>query len=588
MQLSKYPGDPTTPGIPAYRNATRTPGGNFPSIPSLPMSYEDVIPILKHLNGQGLSPSDLDASFDGGLRHKGVEYFTGPSKTHLHVVNRVNTRVMPVWNVMARIPGDSRETIVMGNHRDAWVLGASDPNAGSASQTELAKGLGVLLNKGWTPQRTILLASWDAEEYGLIGSTEFAEDFEDWIKANVAAYLNLDSSVSGQHFRAGASPSLAHLVQGAAKKVQRGDKSVWDTRLPESEKAALGVQSSDLRSQSVAQLGLSNPRTEAEGGTGVRPLGSGSDYTAFLQRCGVASIDFGYGSSLQSPVYHYHSVYDNLNWMKMFGDPTFQKHKEASQILGLLVLRLSEQTILPLNTTQYTHDLYDYYVQVREIRDAAGLDVQLENLENAIGRLGEASVKLDGKRAELEKKLRKRTEDIHNDDDDDEEELEKRAESELVEDAEEHRDEGHGDEEHGKHKHKHHKDKKDKKDKKKDKKKHKKHDKHKHHKDKKGNKKHKHKHGKDKQRDKKLYKAIAEVNYKLRKFESGFISKHGIPDREWYKHLVVAPGKWLGYGATTFPALTEAIIFDHDVGKGQFQADLLAGLLNALAEEIER
>lgn len=498
--MSKYPGDPTTPGVPAYKNATREAGGNFPSIPSLPMSYEDVIPILQALNGKGLQPSDLDASFDGGLRHRGVEYYTGPSDVHLHVVNRVNTRVMPVWNVMARIPGSSPETIVMGNHRDAWVLGASDPNAGSASQTELARGLGVLLKKGWKPQRTVMLASWDAEEYGLIGSTEFAEDFEDWIQARVAAYLNLDSSVSGQHFHAGASPSLAHLVKGAAERVQRGNSSVWDTRLPdtESELSALGRGNADLTATSVSALGQTQPRTEAEGGTGVRPLGSGSDYTAFLQRCGVASTDFGYGSSLQSPVYHYHSVYDNLHWMKMYGDPSFQKHKEAAQILGLLVLRLSEQTILPLNTTQYCHDLHGYYAQVEKLRDDSGLKVRLNNLKGAITRLSEASENLDRTRADLEKLLKKG------------------------------------------------------------------------------------------RKDEKVMKQVALVNAKLRKFESGFLHKNGIPDREWYKHLVVAPGKWLGYGATTFPALTEAIIFDKDKNKGQFQADVLAGLLDGLAIELER
>lgn len=495
-----YPGDPTTPGIPAYRNATRETGGNFPSIPSLPMSYEDVIPILKHLNGHGLQPSDLDESFDGGLRHKGVEYFTGPTETHLHVVNRVNTRVMPVWNVMARIPGSSPETIVMGNHRDAWVLGASDPNAGTASQTELAKGLGVLLKKGWKPQRTVMLASWDAEEYGLIGSTEFAEDFEDWIKDTVAAYLNLDSSVSGQHFRAGASPSLAHLVKGAAERVQRGNSTVWDTRLPDAgaEVAALGPQSADMTAASVAQLGQHQPAAEAAGGTGVRPLGSGSDYTAFLQRCGVASTDFGYASSLQSPVYHYHSVYDNLHWMRMFGDPAFEKHKEAAQILGLLVLRLSEQTILPLNTTQYCADLHGYYAQVEQLRDDAGLKIDLGNLKHSVTRLTEASESLDKTRAELEKLLKKG------------------------------------------------------------------------------------------RKDDRLMKEVALVNAKLRRFESGFLHKNGIPEREWYKHLVVAPGKWLGYGATTFPALTEAIIFDKDKDKGQFQADVLAGLLDGLAIDISR
>lgn len=128
--LSMYPGDPTTPGEPAYKNATRGEGANMPSIPSLPMSYEDAIPILKQLNGKGLSVSDLDDSFSGGLGSHGVEYFTGPSEVDLHLVNQVNTRVMPIWNTMAVIPGHiTDEVVIMGNHRDAWVLGGSDPNS---------------------------------------------------------------------------------------------------------------------------------------------------------------------------------------------------------------------------------------------------------------------------------------------------------------------------------------------------------------------------------------------------------------------------------------------------------------------------
>ena len=210
--LSKYPGDPTTPGVPAYPNVTRVEGGNFPSIPSLPMSFEDVLPILKQLEGKGIKASELGPEWTGGLEYFGLDYYVGPSEVDLHMVNEVNTRVMPNYNTMATIPGWIQdEVIVVGNHRDAWVLGGADPNSGTASQYEMIRGLGLLLKKGWRPLRTIVLCSWDGEEYGLIGSTEWAEDFGEWMGGKVAAYLNLDSSVSGQNFHASASPVSCRL-----------------------------------------------------------------------------------------------------------------------------------------------------------------------------------------------------------------------------------------------------------------------------------------------------------------------------------------------------------------------------------------
>ena len=156
-----------------------------PSLLSLPISFEDAIPLLKNIAGQGIPAGELPSDWTGGLGHYGVEYWTGPSEAEVHLVNEVNTRISPIWNTMATIPGlISDEVIVFGNHRDAWVLGASDPNSGTASQHEIIRGLGELLRQGWTPHRTIVLASWDAEEYGLVGSTEWTEDFGDWLKKN--------------------------------------------------------------------------------------------------------------------------------------------------------------------------------------------------------------------------------------------------------------------------------------------------------------------------------------------------------------------------------------------------------------------
>jgi N-acetylated-alpha-linked acidic dipeptidase len=282
--ISKYPGDPSTPGEPAYKNATRLegPDGNQPSIPSLPISYKDAIPLLKALEGKGVLASEISADWEGGLGHYGVEYWTGPSEADLHFVNKVNTRVMPIWNTMATIPGHiSDEVVIVGNHRDAWVLGGSDPNAGTAAQYELVRGLGKLLAKGWKPLRTIVLASWDAEEYGLIGSTEWTEDFGAWLKKDVVAYLNLDSATSGSHFNGAASPSLAWLVRQAASEINTdrdATVSMWDT------KEVKDLDAEVEESEDIEEFVVENA------GTGIRPLGSGSDFTSFLQRYGVSLL----------------------------------------------------------------------------------------------------------------------------------------------------------------------------------------------------------------------------------------------------------------------------------------------------------
>ncbi|KAJ2916443.1 hypothetical protein MD484_g3989, partial [Candolleomyces efflorescens] len=207
--VSMYPGDPTTPGYPSYENSTRTKGENIPKIPSLPLSWSNARVLLRTLN-------ESDPFYGKRVR----------------LLNNATTTVTPIWNTLAVIPGHiTDEVVVIGNHRDAWVLGATDPISGTVSVRELVRGLGHLLKKGWKPLRTILIASWDAEEWGLIGSTEWGEDFTEWIHENVVAYLNLDSSTAGSRLRFGASPLLAHLIRRTAQElphpVDKG-RSLWD------------------------------------------------------------------------------------------------------------------------------------------------------------------------------------------------------------------------------------------------------------------------------------------------------------------------------------------------------------------------
>lgn len=354
----------------------------------------------------------------------------------------------------------------------------------------MVRGLGKLLRKGWKPMRSIVLASWDAEEYGLVGSTEWAEDFGSWLTGNAAAYLNLDASSAGSHFHASASPSLARVVRGAAEDVERSSnpgESVWNTRL------------------------------DSDSATGITPLGSGSDYTAFLMRYGIASTDFSFGGGPKDPVYHYHSIYDSHTWVAKYGDPGFHKHTDGTKIIGLIALRIADSVILPLNTTQYAHDLDGYLSTIEEIKrsDESFESLNLDALGDAIRKLQEASAKYDERRGDVLRKLK----DI----------LEHKSyweqwrewasmvggtpsprpttwESSMDEIALA----------------------------------------------KETTQSNRPRMPRRKWRKLvKVIKEIREINIKLRDFESGFISEDGIKDREWYKHKGTSPGKWLGYGATT-------------------------------------
>lgn len=386
----------------------------------------------------------------------------------------------------------------------------------------MVRGLGKLIRKGWKPLRTIVLASWDGEEYGLIGSTEWAEDFGSWLQDNAATYLNLDSSTSGSNFHGSASPSLARLLRGAAEDVAKGadaSRSVWDAR-------ADGGDWDEYH-------GTVSAKTVDSGATGISPLGSGSDYTAFLMRYGIASTDFSFGGGPNDAVYHYHSIYDSHTWLAKYGDPGFHKHVEGAQIIGLIALRIADSLILPLNTTQYAHDLGGYLAKIEDLKNGddkyASLD--LARLGAAIEQLSASSAELDDTRADLLHQLHKV--------------VSKTSYLDRVKHAFAHALGGCRPQRaamptwpapEGTHAHAH-------------------------------------AHGRARGDDdsaagtthtaahatlsgnrkdiRKLLKKIRAVNLKLKGFEAGFISEEGITDREWYKHKGTSPGKWLGYGATT-------------------------------------
>ena len=333
--LSSGPGDPSTPGYASTKNAKRVGReqmSGIPKIPSLPLSYGEAAKILKALAGDRV-PDD----WQGGLP---FAYHLGPGPAEAEMSVEMDYAVRPLYDVIATIPGTAEpdRLVVLGNHRDAWTYGAVDPNSGTASFLETARGLAAALKTGWKPRRTILLASWDGEEYGLLGSTEWVEDRTPALQQNGVAYINLDSSVTGGDLDVSGMPSLRDLILEAAGDVDdpRHGGTVleaWRSR----------------KQRDWAKTEPACPRDETTFELHLNPLGSGSDYTAFADHAGIASADF----TFEGPYGVYHSIYDDLFWMEHFGDPEFLYHTAASRLYGLLAMRLGAADIVPLRYGAY-------------------------------------------------------------------------------------------------------------------------------------------------------------------------------------------------------------------------------------------
>ncbi|KAK9244047.1 hypothetical protein V1506DRAFT_542545 [Lipomyces tetrasporus] len=492
--LSTAPGDPTTPGWASKAGVDRAdPHERIPSIPSLPISYRDVLPLLIELNGMGLNPNDLGESWRGGMRE--YDYSIGPSTMDVNLYNDQEYKITPIWNAIGRIDGVIKdEVVILGNHRDAWIVGgAGDPNSGSAVLIELARAFGELKAQGWKPLRSIVLASWDGEEYGLLGSTEWAEDLAKYLDANALVYVNVDGAVTGSHFHADASPLLNTVVKDVIKRV------------------------SDPKGGYVYDHWLQ----ETKGRIGN--LGSGSDYTVFQDHLGIPSIDFGFSGG-DNAVYQYHSNYDSFHWMDKYGDPTWEYHVTMVKIWGLVALQLSEIEVISFDVGEYAHSLMSYFSNVKAkisrivgeseldvdisggfydcpevrgslIRECKYIDVtaiddvdlpdlklgwwyissSLRNCSDALDKLLDAASSFDAKSSSIKKqyftdypwfkgykKLR-------------------------------------------------------------------------------------------------LYFQIQELNSQYKQFERMFLYESGLDDREWYRHVIFAPGIWTGYAGATFPGLNEAL-----------------------------
>ena len=376
-----YPGDPTTPGIasvPGLPADDRIPVNklqyDLPSIPVAPLSAADAAPILHALGGPA-GPRDWQGGLSFAYRLGGDD--STPVSVHMNLVE--DTQLRTIWDVIGTIPGssDPSQWVIAGNHRDAWVYGAADPGSGTAAMLEAVHGLGVLLQHGWKPRRTIVVASWDAEEEGLIGSTEWVEQNETAQQPgephHTIAYFNMDVAVSGPIFTAAATPSLRQFLQEIAKEVisPAGGTVYQQWRKSEDHNRRI--------SEGSITTGPGYPR--------FGELGSGSDYTPFLQHAGVPATDIG----SDGPFGVYHTVYDNYDWFVRFADPTFAYTQQQARIFGLEMLHMADADVLPFDYQSYAREIFGYLIQARSRAAAKGLTLDFAGALNAEGNLEAAA-----------------------------------------------------------------------------------------------------------------------------------------------------------------------------------------------------
>ena len=353
--MFEYPGDPETPGVASTLDlpdsARVSPYGSQPSIISIPISYHDAAPILQALQGPG-----VPQGWQGGL---GFRYHIGGQgsvRAHLVSVQDYQRRI--IWDVIGKIKGTEYpdDWVVVGNHRDAWVYGAVDPSSGTAAMLESVHGVGVLLKQGWRPKRTIVFANWDAEEEGLVGSTEWVEQNAKALERAVA-YFNTDVGVCGPDFSASAVPSLKEFLRQLTRSVPS---------------PLGGTVYQQWRIKSAGESGHrhSNAPSVAGEEVSVGDLGSGSDFTPFLQHAGVPTTDI----SSYGPYGVYHSVFDNYAWYTQNADPKFEYLQEMARVFGLEALRMADADVLPYDYVAYAREISSYIGVAKRKAGDAGLN----------------------------------------------------------------------------------------------------------------------------------------------------------------------------------------------------------------------
>ncbi len=348
MDMPVNPGDPLSPGWasePGAKKLAREEAPTILQIPVMPISYADAEPLLKAMKGP-VAPE----AWRGALP---LTYHLGPGPAQAHLKLAFDWQSRPLYNVIVRIEGSTfpDEWILFGNHHDAWVNGADDPISGAVSLMEAARGLSELLKSGWRPRRTIILALWDGEEWGLLGSTEWAEKHGAELKEKAAVYINTDGTGKGW-LNMGGSHGLQQLVNEVARDVMdpRTGKPVFEEA---------------RRRQVMGAPEAERAQREKDPAIRLSPLGSGSDYTPFLQHLTLSALNLGFGGESSGGVYH--SMYDSVNWYTKFSDGDYSYGRTLSQITGTLLLRLADAPVLPFQFTDTADTLMRYVVELEAL-----------------------------------------------------------------------------------------------------------------------------------------------------------------------------------------------------------------------------
>ena len=516
QDMTLYAGDPLTPGVGATKNAKRLKidqAKTILKIPVLPISYGDAQPLLAALAGP-VVPS----SWRGALP---ITYHFGPGPAKVHLAISSDWGMKTLYDVIAKIPGaeSPNEWIVRGNHRDGWVFGAWDPLSGQVAMLAEAKAIGELLKSGWKPKRTLVYASWDGEEPGLLGSTEWAETHAEELQHKAVLYVNSDENARG-FLDAGGSHVLQRVVNDAGASVKDPESGVSVVARLRAKMMAdgyeKGASGEAKRDAHIAASGADLP---------IEALGSGSDFTPFMQHLGIASLNFGYsGEAEQGGVYH--STYDTFEHYVRFGDPQFAYGVALAQTAGHVVLRFADADVLPLQFTDFADTIAGYVEELHKLteekrKSAEELDKLLDQsvfvlaadptrvvlpparepavpylnfapLDNAVPRLKASAKAYDALYAKLEA-------------------------GEI-----------------------------------------------------------------------KLSPAqVGELNGLLQGMEQSLTQARGLPGREWFKHLIYAPGMLTGYGVKTLPGVRESIESNQWDVANEYSA-ATAAVLNAYCTRLDK
>jgi N-acetylated-alpha-linked acidic dipeptidase len=377
------PGDPRTPGwasVPGGRFLPAETAVSMPTIAAAPMSYKDARKLLEKMTGP-----TAPAAWQGGLP---FSYRLGPTSDKLHLIIENDKQVRSIWNVIGRLRGTERpdEWVILGNHRDAWVFGGVDPSSGTATMMETARAFGELKRSGWKPRRTLVFGSWDAEEFTLTGSTEWGELEAEKLKAGALAYLNVDSSSSGNSFSASAVPALANFLRQVAREVP------------------------DPSGGSIYDAWLRNSTAKSKGPEVTTRLGSGSDYTVFLNFLGVPVADL----TFDGPYGVYHSIYDSFTWVDRVGDPGYYYHAAMGRYWAVAALTLSECDYVPLDYAAYAREVQNYLDETAEAAQKRKIELDFTTAREAARaweKNGQAA--LDAARTAVERGDKARVERIH-------------------------------------------------------------------------------------------------------------------------------------------------------------------------------